>query len=156
MIEIMCTKKVIDSFTGEHSFLSNFYPAGFKFDGMWCATSEHAYQARKTADPKWQKVVLNCSTPGLAKRTGKKVPMRPDWNHIKDSVMRRVLRAKFDAHVDLKEKLLHTGDSRLVEGNTWGDKYWGVCDGEGKNKLGVMLMELRAEYGGSKDPAALF
>ena len=83
--------------------------------------------------------------PLTAKRRGKKVPLRPDWEEVKDDLMYQVCKAKFTQHPDLQEMLLATGNQELQEGNTWGDTYWGVCKGKGQNKLGKILMRIREE-----------
>lgn len=73
----------------------------------------------------------------------------PDWAQTKFDRMRRVLRAKFDQHEDLRQLLLSTGEARLVEVGTVNNavnRLWGEVDGKGENMLGVMLMELRAAY----------
>jgi len=135
---------MISEFRGVHRFLSNFWPVEIRFEGVEYPTVEHAYQAAKTNDLYFRKLIQGCLTPGQAKRMGGKVPIRSDWEKIKDKVMLRLLREKFK-HMALKELLLGTGECRLVEGNTWGDTYWGVCNGKGKNQLGNLLMYVREE-----------
>jgi len=76
--------------------------------------------------------------------------LRSDWDEIKDSIMLEIVRIKFNSHKDLADKLLATEDKILIEGNTWHDKYWGICycekcNGEGKNVLGGILMQVRSE-----------
>jgi ribA/ribD-fused uncharacterized protein len=133
---------VIDYFgtgsdAGDHSFLSNFYR-----HGNW--TVEHHYQAAKTDDPVWAASILTAPTPLQAKRLGRKAPMRPTWEEEKVAVMLALLRVKF-LWPDLAQKLIDTGDAYLVEGNTWGDHFWGVCNGKGQNHLGHLLMQVREE-----------
>jgi ribA/ribD-fused uncharacterized protein len=72
------------------------------------------------------------------------VPKRPDWEDVKVGIMWQLLTDKFIRHENLRRQLLATGDEELVEGNTWGDRFWGVCDGEGRNMLGVLLMRVRS------------
>ncbi len=81
--------------------------------------------------------------PGSSKRAGRKIKLRSDWEEIKDGVMKLALILKFSQHPKLGIKLLATEDAYLIEGNDWGDKYWGQVDGEGKNRLGELLMEVR-------------
>lgn len=81
-----------------------------------------------------------------AKKLGRKVALREDWDKIKLDVMKKVLEMKFLQNPDIKQKLIDTGDSELVEGNWWNDTFWGVCRGEGENHLGKLLMELREAY----------
>lgn len=112
--------KIIDSFTGENAFLSNFW---IEDDG---SSVEHFFQASKTLDGKASHRILNAETPGKAKRLGRQVRLRPDWEEIKDREMRELVEDKFQDPF-LHQKLLDTGDVVLVEGNTWGDTYWGAC-----------------------------
>ncbi len=137
------TTPPITSFSGSYAFLSNFYePAHTEFEGQLFPTSEHAFQAAKTLG---SRKAFFGGTPGQAKRLGKQVRLRPDWESIKLGVMLTVLRAKFRDKT-FRDALLSTGDAELVEGNTWGDVYWGVCDGRGENHLGKLLMKVRAEF----------
>ena len=136
---------MIDRFWGRYRFLSNFYPAPVSAFGIAFPTVEHAYQASKTENREQQLAILACSTPGKAKRAGRYVDRVPDFEARKPDVMLGLLRQKFDNHPDLREKLLATGDEELIEGNDWDDTYWGVCDGEGENHLGRLLMQVRTE-----------
>jgi ribA/ribD-fused uncharacterized protein len=132
---------VIDSFTGEYAFLSNFYPCLVFVDDTSYPCVENAYQASKTLNvPK--RALFGLMTPGQAKRAGKKLLIRPDWNEVKESIMYKLLMQKFSMPW-LREKLVATHGHSLVEGNTWGDKYWGVCNNEGLNRLGIMLENIR-------------
>lgn len=132
----------ITSFTGPHRWLSNFWPAPVSLDGVVYPTVEHAYVAAKTRDSTWRSAVLACGTPGDAKRLGRRMNLRSDWNAVRVDVMRDLLEQKF-SNPTLAEKLLATGDALLQEGNTWGDTFWGVCNGRGENMLGKLLMEVR-------------
>ncbi len=134
----------IDSFKGTYEFLSNFYMVDVEFDGFTYPSTEHAYQAAKSLNEKAREAIRNADTCGRAKKMGQKVTLRKDWEDVKRSVMLGLLRKKF-AHEDLKAKLLATGTAELVEGNWWGDTYWGVCKGKGKNWLGRLLMQVRDE-----------
>ena len=132
----------IDRFRGEHAFLSNFHRAPFRWRGRDWPTAEAAFTASKTLDERERERIRTAPSPGHAKRLGRRVKLRPDWERIKDSVMRSLLEAKF-AVPELRDALLATGDADLVEGNTWGDAYWGVCNGQGRNQLGRTLMRIR-------------
>ena len=132
------------SFTGEFSFLSNFYPSPIKYEGPTWATVEHAYQAAKTLDMSEKKAIWGAATPGKAKQLGRKVEMRPDWEGVKLTVMLDLLRLKF-ADPTLEQQLVATYGFNLVEGNTWNDRFWGVCKGTGQNNLGKLLMQVRSE-----------
>lgn len=140
---------MIDSFTGEYHFLSNFYPAPFKtslFPEWTCPTVEHAYQAAKATDKNSQIYILGSPTPGTAKRRGRLVSIREDWDVVKATIMCQLVNEKFHQHPDLRQALLDTGDAELIEGNTWGDTYWGVCRGVGQNVLGHLLMQVRSQW----------
>lgn len=135
----------IVSFTGEHRFLSNFYKAKVRYEGIVYPTAEHAFQAAKSTDRIVRLTVGNLPTPSEAKRYGRrKVTLRPNWDGIKVGIMRDVLRAKFSAP-HLAKQLLETGDAELIEQNDWGDKYWGKVGNQGENWLGRVLMEIRQE-----------
>ena len=113
-------RDVIDEFDGKYSFLSNFYPAPVDYQGYHFENSEAAYQASKCPD----RMLDFCGLPpNRAKRLGRKVPMRPDWELVKYDVMYEVCMAKFTQNPDLLSKLLATGDAELIEGNTWGDRH---------------------------------
>jgi hypothetical protein len=135
----------ITSFFGGYRFLSNFWPARVRLDGdpFLYPTVEHAYQAAKT-DLRSRAALHSARTPVEAKRQGRTLLLLPDWESRRLTVMRELLRQKF-AHPDLRRLLLATGDAELVEGNTWGDTFWGVCKGCGQNHLGRQLMAIRAE-----------
>lgn len=135
---------MITSFRGEYRFLSNFYPAWVVFDGVEYATVEHAYQAAKTLDLVARATVANAHGAGAAKRLGKILDIRPEWESVKVDVMLALVRQKFSDPA-LRSKLLGTGNAQLVEGNTWNDRFWGVCEGQGENHLGRILMQVRSE-----------
>ncbi len=133
----------IDSFSGVFRFLSNFYPAPVRYEGIDYPTSEHAFQAVKTVDVNQRLNIAMLETPGEAKKYGKTVRMRPAWDDIKVGVMAEIVEAKFSQNPHLLEMLIATDDMEIIEGNTWGDTFWGVSDGEGENNLGKVLMEVR-------------
>lgn len=136
---------VIDSFSGEYRFLSNFFPSELPAKrGVPAKTVEHAYQACKSKHYAEQQAVLRAPTPGEAKKLGRTLTLRPDWEEIKVDVMERLVTTKFLTYPDLAAKLLLTGDALLVEGNTWGDRFWGMVDNQGENNLGIILMKVRA------------
>ncbi len=137
----------ISSFTMEYSFLSNFYPCLIEFDGDIYPSLEHAYQAAKTNDPNERKKIREEKQVRRAKQIGRHVTIREDWEQIKVEVMRDLLKKKFE-NPQLRKLLLDTYPHDLVEGNNWGDTFWGVCRGHGKNMLGVLLMQLRSELRG--------
>lgn len=138
--------EVIDDFRGPYRWLSNFHICSIQYEELWYPSTEHAYQAAKTHVPDHRLLFTKAGlTPGQSKRLAKLFPLRPDWETVKESIMLELLRFKFTNHDDLREKLLATGQTHLVEGNTWGDVYWGVCAGHGRNRLGFLLMLVRDE-----------
>lgn len=136
----------IDKFEGEYSFLSNFYNSPIRPFDDWILypTVEHAFQAAKTNDIIIRKKIASQPTPGKAKSIGRHITLVPNWRDNRIYVMYQCLRAKFEQPA-LREKLLATGDAKLIEGNWWGDTYWGVCNGIGENNLGKLLMKVRGE-----------
>ncbi len=136
----------ITSFHGAHRFLSNFWDAPVLMDGYLYPTVEHAYQAAKTLDQNERQQVRECAKPGQTKRMGKTLTIREDWEQVKYFVMKMLVFQKFMMHTQLAQKLLETGDALLIEGNTWGDSFWGVdAKKGGQNHLGQILMDVRAQ-----------
>ena len=111
---------------------------------------EHAFQAAKTLDEDERRRIRNEPSAAGAKQRGKHATLREDWEQIKVGVMRDLLRQKFGTD-PLRSRLLKTGKSKLVEGNWWGDRFWGVCEGKGENHLGLLLMEIREELRAQKE-----
>lgn len=142
----------ISSFIGVYRFLSNFWPAIVEHEGLTYPSVEHAYQAAKSLDTNERQRIAAIVEPGDAKRAGRALPLRSDWENVKLRVMEDCVRYKFTHHPELREKLLATGDAELIEGNTWGDRFWGVCDGQGENHLGKILMRVRAELRADATP----
>jgi ribA/ribD-fused uncharacterized protein len=136
---------------------SNFSPHGFELDGSWWPTSEHYFQAQKFAGTPHVEEVRRAGTPKEAAQMGRDRcrPLRPDWEQVKDEVMRRAVRRKFEAHPDIRAVLLSTGDELIVEKSPR-DSYWGCgADGSGQNRLGQILMEVRESLRrGEEQPAA--
>ena len=135
--------------------LSNFSPHAVFIAGRVWPTVEHFYQAQKFVGTPHEEVIRRCPTPMLAKRRATELARqhrRRDWPTAKESVMLEGLRAKFEQHPDLRERLLHSGDRLLME-HTKNDRYWGTDgNGTGKNRLGHLLMQVRTELRqGTKD-----
>lgn len=140
----------ISNFRGNYYFLSNFYPARVEYEGLTYGSNEAAFQAQKTLDMEDRRrfTVLD---PYEAKRKGRRVTLRKDWEKAKEPIMRRIVFAKFSQNPELKEKLLATGDAYLEEGNDWGDRTWGTVNGIGENLLGKILMDVRDTLAGKTD-----
>ena len=135
--------KVISSFRGEYEFLSNMYHSPIIVNGLKLTCAEALFQMMKTKRPEERIHFINISGPD-AKRLGRCVKLRPDWEEIKIDVMRWVIHQKFKEPT-LRQKLLDTGDATLIEGNTWGDQFWGCYYGDGQNWLGKILMDERTK-----------
>ncbi len=132
----------IEGFQGEYRFLSNFWAASVEFDGLWYNSVEHAYQAAKTLNEEERRTIRKAETPGTAKRLGRTVTIRPDWNEVRLFIMEDLVRQKFSQE-PARSQLLATGDDYLEETNRWNDTFWGVCNGTGQNHLGKILMKVR-------------
>lgn len=144
----------IREFRGAFRFLSNYYQAPIVVNGVRYPTNEHAFAAFKTHDEAARRRIAGLATPGEAKRAGRAVVLRSDWEQIKGDIMLALVRAKFKQHPDLAAKLLATGEVNLVEGNTWNDRVWGVDlkTGVGENRLGKTLMQVRSELRTLQEP----
>lgn len=134
--------KRITRFDGKYRFLSNFSDHPVTYAGLTFKNSEAAFHAMKCPARAAEFTELS---PSQAKRLGRKVKLRLDWETVKDAFMYDIVKAKFSQNDELCARLLSTGDAYLEEGNTWGDKYWGTMDGDGKNMLGQILMQVRDE-----------
>lgn len=137
---------LFNSKSDTHSWLSNFYVAPFTLDGEEWTSVEHYFQTQKFPyDAAYRSRIRSASTAAYAKRLGstRTVPIRADWDEVRVDIMRRAISAKFE-NKDLQRALLDTGNSRLVE-NSNRDLFWGERQGRGHNKLGELLMELRAK-----------
>ena len=147
-LDCVVQKKDVLSFSNvRYRFLSNFWQVKVDFCGLTYPSTEHAFQAAKTLDLVERERIRCAYSSAEAKQLGKQVRLRADWEGIKISVMRDFFQQKF--YTDpLEQWLLQTGDVQLVEGNTWGDAFWGVTHGGtgvGRNELGKLLMSIRAE-----------
>lgn len=135
---------MINSFDGGNRFLSNFWMVKVMLDGEAYQSVEHAYQAAKSNDPEYRARIRACYYPSETKKLGKTVALRPDWDAVKLDIMEDLVKQKFN-QVPLNHMLLYTKDQELIEGNWWGDTFWGVCRGVGQNHLGKILMKIREE-----------
>ena len=129
----------------DYGSFSNFAPYPIEVDGKVWPTAEHYFQAQKFAGTEHEETMRLEPSPMVVARMGRgrKKPLRPDWEAVKDEVMRKAVLAKFTQHAELRAQLLETGDAKIVE-HTENDSYWGDGgDGSGKNILGLILMEVR-------------
>lgn len=146
------SQDLITSFKGRNYFLSNFSKSKIEYDGYTYENAEAAFHAQKN-DSSTYKHLMQFQDPSTAKKEGRRVKLREDWEEVKDDIMYQVVKAKFTQNELLKKKLISTKDAMLIEGNTWHDNYWGVClcnkcnerKAEGFNKLGEILMKVRSE-----------
>jgi ribA/ribD-fused uncharacterized protein len=132
----------IKGFFGEYRWLSNFEPCKVFYEGIEYSSSENAYQAAKSLDLEIRLKISKLS-PFESKKISKKIEIRPDWEEIKYEVMFSVVFEKFTRNKELKIKLLSTGNKYLEETNHWNDKFYGVCNGDGLNVLGKIIMDVR-------------
>lgn len=140
-------REMIDLFREEYEFLSNFYPAKMRYEGISYHNAEAAYQAQKCADPKEREKFAELYA-DEAKRLGQRVELRSDWDKVKVRIMEQVVRTKFTQNLLLARRLAETGNKPLLEGNYWHDIFWGIDlkTREGENHLGRILMDLRKEF----------
>ena len=127
---------------------SNFSAYGFVAHDVYWRTVEHYFQAQKFVDyADYVEKIRIAQTPKHAKNLGqtRKLPLRSDWDAVKDDIMYNAVLWKFQTHADIRPILLETGSADIIE-NAPSDYYWGCgADGSGLNKLGAILMAVRAE-----------
>ena len=131
----------ISSFSGPWSGLSNFYVHPFRIDGIndWWNSAEHAYQAAKAMSPADYRAIRDAPTPAQAKQLGRRTELPPWWNDQRKKIMLRVLLAKYEIP-ELARLLYETKTAELVEGNTWGDWYWGaVPSGSQRRRIAEVM-----------------
>lgn len=140
---------VINSFKDEWELFSNFSLSVVHYNGLNFQTVEHAFQAAKSNKQSDWNYIQKLKTPGQAKRAGRKVQLRSDWEEVKIIIMRNLLIQKFTLYDKFKNKLISSGNAKIIEGNYWHDNYWGDCycskceNIKGYNNLGILLMEIR-------------
>ena len=135
----------ITEFKQEYAYLSNFYDSPFILNDVQFSTVEHFFQANKAINKKDFFYVLKSETPAIAKKRGKEINIDPNWDLIKNQIMYTGVYNKFVQYNKLRDMLICTMDSELIEGNYWNDKYWGFClkTNQGQNYLGKILMYVR-------------
>lgn len=143
---------MIEAFRHKYRFLSNFAPCTVQYQGKYYLSVEAAYQAAKSpfAD---ERVPFQSMDAVTAKRAGRFISMRKDWPSVRKNIMLGLCRQKFDQE-PFKQQLLETGNQHIMEGNTWGDTYWGVYQGFGENHLGRILMQIREELKENHDDSS--
>ena len=135
-----------------HFIYSNFYPHSVSFEGITFPSNEHAYQAAKSLDEDIRRMIMRCGSAATAKKLGRTIQIRPNWNEIKLQIMYDLLKQKF-SNEGLGRQLWTTGDREIIEGNYWHDVYWGKCfcpkhNWEGQNFLGRLIKKVRLELDG--------
>ncbi len=140
---------MINRFKDEYRWLSNFAPARVQFEEFDYRSVEHAYVASKTLLVGIRHEVKSLETAAEAKKFGKSIPLRPDWEKVRVGIMTDLVRQKFNIP-EYTELLLATGNQDIVEGNVWHDNFWGSCicnscGDKGKNTLGKIILKIRAE-----------
>jgi ribA/ribD-fused uncharacterized protein len=135
-------------FKNNFYFLSNMFPCRVEYKGVAYSCAESAFQAQKDISKAETFATLNGYE---AKRLGRRVNLRPDWDTVKLYIMYEIVTEKFRQNPALAKALLNTTGIRLVEDNTWNDKYWGKCNGVGENYLGRILMRVRRELNNSSE-----
>jgi ribA/ribD-fused uncharacterized protein len=145
-------ENTIYGFQGDYRFLSNFDPTPIVYGGLQIKTAEHLYNALKTTSLEEALSVLAAETPGQAKKVGRTVTLKDNWETEKFTAMRTTIGVKFIGNLLLSSKLVETGDKILIEANEWHDQIWGdcfcgrpACEPAGLNNLGELLMELRTD-----------
>jgi hypothetical protein len=133
----------------EYGCFSNFSKHPVIIDGKKWKTTEHYFQAMKFEgmDVNHQLEIFFAKSPGEAAQLGRRRDwtLRPDWEQVKDGIMKYAVKAKVEQHLDVFKMLMQTGDAYIAE-HTKNDSYWGDGgDGTGKNMLGKILMEIRQE-----------
>jgi ribA/ribD-fused uncharacterized protein len=136
-------EKNIKGFFFPYRWLSNFHICDIDYDGHKFTSTEAAYMSAKTLDKKIKEQFQHLS-PKEARKRGRGIELRPDWDIIRIQVMYDVNKIKFQ-DLELRQKLLDTGDKFIEETNWWKDQFWGVYNGVGENNLGKILMRIREE-----------
>lgn len=124
-------------------YLSNMFPCEVRTNRYVFKCVESAFQACKCPERVEEFINLNGYE---AKKLGKQVQLRPDWEQVKDKYMYNLVKRKFDQNAHLRHRLMFETSGLITEDNTWNDTYWGVCRGKGQNKLGIILTNIRDSY----------
>lgn len=136
----------ITDFRGQNDFLNNGYLCSILYENQIYPSVEHAFQAAKTDDQVEREKIRTAPDAPTAKILGRAVSVAPDWDVRRLAVMENLLRQKFELNLDLKIKLLMTGNQELIQGGMRGDTFWGKDKtGQGQNNLGLLMMKIRDE-----------
>lgn len=136
---------ILKQFSGALAPLSNMYLAPVRWEGHMYGSAEQAYVAAKTNDPIIKAKVQAIQSPWDCKRFGRTIDSRSDWFRVRVQIMHGIVSDKFTRNPELREFLRQTDPSKLVEVNSWGDTFWGVCNGKGSNWLGRILQEVQQQ-----------
>lgn len=134
---------MIDQFSGKYRFLSNYYCIRFCYKGNTYRSAEHAYQAEKCKFLNDAGRIRLAASPVDAKRLGQKVALKDGFMDNRISIMEDIVQCKFVQNSSIAKLLIETGNETLVERNWWNDTFWGICNGVGRNNLGIILMKVR-------------
>ncbi len=129
----------------ENGYLSNFSSHGIEIKDVYYPTVEHYFQSQKFEDEVYQRKIIEAESPKKASELGRtrKINIRKDWEEIKNTLMKKAVRRKFETHRSIKDKLIDTADRMLIENSPY-DNYWGIgSSGNGLNQLGTILMQVR-------------
>jgi ribA/ribD-fused uncharacterized protein len=105
---------LIEKFRGQYSFLSNMHPVRIPYQGLYYPSVEHAYQASKTLKQWDREPIRTNPDPVSAKKMGRQLQIRPDWEEVKLDIMRELLSLKFN-YPHLSQRLLQTNPKYLKE-----------------------------------------
>lgn len=141
---------MIPQFVGPYAFLSNAYPVKVTLDGLTFPSVENAYQAAKTLDVE-KRLQFTVCTATYARKLGTQLPRRPDWEQIREDILYKLLKQKFQKGTPLAQQLVKTGDAYLCDINNTHSTYLGACIcarcvyTKHHNALGELLMRIREE-----------
>jgi len=136
----------ITKFRGDYAYLSNFYTCEIVYENIVYKSVEHAYNAMKSTNFNDKLFIANAETPSISKKRARMIEIRKDWDMVKISIMKKLLKLKFEQE-PFNQLLINTGKYKIIEWNDWGEIFWGIDSRtkKGKNMLGILLMEIRDE-----------
>lgn len=134
-------------YEGKYYSFSNFSSHEVIFLGKRYKTAEHCYQSQKFTDAGIKAEIESTPSSFLAKKVSHSHDdkKRKDWENVKMDIMKQIITEKVKQYEEIKELLLETGDTEIID-NTPFDYYWAIGeDGTGKNMIGKILMDIRKE-----------